>query len=128
MAAPILGAATLFNAGTAAELVTGLARFGVEALADDTRVNVTVRSSFITEIIFDPPSKIMTVVMQSGKTYEYPGTTMAVFQAFATSPSPGSYYNDHVKLKNGGGSSAAPSIVRGTSNIFRGASNIFGRG
>jgi hypothetical protein len=40
----------------------------------------------------------LTLNMQSGSSYEYPGTSITTAIGFAKAPSPGSYYDENIKL------------------------------
>ena len=68
--------------------------------------------------------------MDSG-TYEYPGMDRATFEAFASAPSPGEFYNENIKLKGEATSAStankAANIVKGASHIVTGAASILGR-
>jgi hypothetical protein len=55
-----------------------------------------VESSNIKSIGYDPEKKIMHVVFNSGKTYEYTSDDME-FSDFQKSPSKGKFFNEHIR-------------------------------
>lgn len=79
---------------------------GVEI--DGTSIKLSVSSSFITNIEWNAVSTVMTVSMRSGE-YQYPGTGFSTVAAFMSAPSKGTYYNDNIKVSDGGHSSSSSS-------------------
>lgn len=51
-----------------------------------------VDSSMMSHIGYDPASKTLTILFQSGKRYEYDGVEQQVFDDFLTADSKGSYF------------------------------------
>lgn len=131
--AAVAGVATVGRAviASAAEaLAASLVERGVNAiLGSESTVNVSMQSSFISELIYNSDTSDLTVNMQNGSSYTYPGIDQGTFEAFATDPSPGSFYNANIKSKSGGlsGVRDAVNIMHGAADIFKGAANIFGK-
>ncbi|MEQ1711315.1 MAG: KTSC domain-containing protein [Hyphomicrobium sp.] len=117
MAIPIIaGAAGLAGRVLASEAVTALAaRLGITearviaasrlgALNDDGVVEIDVSgSSVIDAIRWDIRSEVLTVVLTSGRSYDYPSTSQSTVEEFANSGSKGSFYNSRIKGNGFGG-------------------------
>lgn len=56
-----------------------------------------VSSSSIASIGFDDDSETLEVEFVSGSVYRYRGVSQAVFDAFRTAPSKGTYFNAHIR-------------------------------
>ena len=105
--------------GLSAEALTPelmqLAELASDAEGGD--IHVPLRSSWLESFDYTLMTSTLTVNMQDGGSYEYPGTSIATAIAFANAPSPGSYYDQNIKLSGSKGSSSTPSIFPG--RMFR---------
>ena len=84
--------------------------------AEDGGFHVPLQSSWLDSFDYEPLMGTLTVNMQDGGSYTYPGTSIATALAFANAPSPGSYYDANIKLSGKGGSST-PTFTGRTSRI-----------
>jgi hypothetical protein len=85
--------------------------------AEDGDIHVPLRSTWLESFDYFMLTGTLTVNMQDGGSYTYPGTSIATAIAFANAPSPGSYYDQNIKL---GGQSSAPSISIGRTSRIHG--------
>jgi len=60
---------------------------------------VALDSSFIAGASYNPLSGTLVVFMRSGASYPYHHVPYSVYIGFITAPSPGAYYNAHIKGK-----------------------------
>ena len=77
--------------------------------AEDGDIHVPLRSSWLDSFDYSLMSGTLTVNMQDGGSYEYPGTSISTALAFANAPSPGSFYDKNIKLSGKGGSTPSSS-------------------
>jgi hypothetical protein len=58
---------------------------------------VSVRSSSIQSVGYDPETRSLEVQFHSGGVYQYSGVPEAAYQTFVQAASTGSYSNEHIK-------------------------------
>ena len=95
-----------------------LAEFATES--EGGGFHVPLRSSWLESFDYEPTTSEMTVNMQDGGSYAYPGTSIATAIAFANAPSPGSYYDQNIKLGGSRGRSSTPSMSTGRTSRIHG--------
>jgi len=74
-----------------------LAKFA-SGKGDGGGLYVPLRSSWLEGFEYDPLSGDLTVHLQNGSSYTYPGTSPATAAGLASAASPGSYYDENIKL------------------------------
>jgi hypothetical protein len=58
---------------------------------------ISVRSSAITAVGYDPTTHRMKITFQQGKTYDFCGVPAEVYQGLMSANSPGSYYDQVIR-------------------------------
>jgi hypothetical protein len=58
---------------------------------------VPVKSSTLDAVAYDEGSSTLAVRFKNGSEYEYPGVSESIFQGILAAPSPGKYFQAHVK-------------------------------
>ena len=84
--------------------------------AEDGDIHVTLQSSWLESFDYTLMTGELTVNLQNGSSYTYPGTSIATAIGFAKAASPGSYYDENIKL---GGSKGHAAPVISTELMFR---------
>jgi len=56
-----------------------------------------VESTWITNLTYNRPNKIVTMRLSNGKTYSIPNVTRTVFERWINSPSKGKFFHDRIK-------------------------------
>jgi hypothetical protein len=77
---------------------------------------IPLKSSWLEGFEYEPQSGELTMHMKSGNSYNYPGTSIATAIGFAKAPSPGSYYDENIKL---GGSKGRSAPIAAPGRMFR---------
>ena len=75
--------------------------------AEDGGIHVPLRSSWLESFDYELATGELTVNLQNGNSYTYPGTSPATAIGLAKAPSPGAYYDENIKLGGSGGHTAA---------------------
>jgi hypothetical protein len=57
----------------------------------------SVTSSWITDITYNRPNKIITMTLSNGRSFSIPGVTRAMFERWVKSPSKGQFFHDYIK-------------------------------
>lgn len=60
---------------------------------------VSVNSSAISAVGYDPQSRIMSVTFKQGKTYDFCGVPQHIYEGLIRASSVGSYYNANIRDK-----------------------------
>ena len=84
--------------------------------AEDGAFHVPLKSGWLESFDYELATSTLTVNMQDGGSYTYPGTSIATAIAFANAPSPGSFYDSNIKL---GGSKGRSAPVAAPGRMFR---------
>ena len=58
---------------------------------------ISVNSSAISAVGYDPHSKIMSITFKQGSTYDFCGVPQHIFDGLISANSVGSYYNSHIR-------------------------------
>ncbi|MBL8543218.1 MAG: KTSC domain-containing protein [Hyphomonadaceae bacterium] len=58
---------------------------------------VSVSSSAISQVDYDPRTAVLRVWFTSGKVYDYFGVPAALFEGLVNAPSVGRFFNDHIR-------------------------------
>lgn len=58
---------------------------------------ITLNSSCIRAVGYDPFTGDLDVLFQSGRTYTHPGVPVAVYLGLVNATSPGNYYNTYIR-------------------------------
>ena len=97
MVLPLAGAIAEVVLSAAETLAQSLAGRAVNAVLEGGKVTVQLSSSAIASASYEPDTSLMQITFTSGNTYDFPGTDQQTFEGLVTAPSPGSYYNEHIK-------------------------------
>ena len=84
--------------------------------AEDGGIHVPLRSSWLESFDYALLTGELTVNMQNGGSYTYPGVSIATAIGFAKASSPGSYYDENIKV---GGSKGRSAPVAAPGRMFR---------
>lgn len=56
-----------------------------------------VESSWITDLLYNRPNKVLTMRLSNGKSYSIPGITRTTFEQWIKSPSKGKFFQDRIR-------------------------------
>jgi hypothetical protein len=56
-----------------------------------------VESTWITDLIYNRPNKILTMCLSNGKVYSIKGITRTTFEKWSKDRSPGRFYHNNIK-------------------------------
>lgn len=56
-----------------------------------------VKSTWITDITYNRPNKVITMRLSNGRTYSIPGITRTTFERWTSAPSKGRYFQDRIR-------------------------------
>jgi hypothetical protein len=56
-----------------------------------------VQSTWITDLTYNRPNKILTMRLSNGISYSIPGISRRTFERWASAPSKGKYFHDKIK-------------------------------
>jgi hypothetical protein len=63
------------------------------------QVDLLFLSSVLHSAAYEQATRVLTLVFKTGKTYDYAGVPLMVYQALVTAKSPGTYYSRNIKGK-----------------------------
>lgn len=58
-----------------------------------------VESSWITDLIYNRPNKVLTLRLSNGRSYSVPGCTRSMFERWVKSPSKGRFFHNFIRGK-----------------------------
>lgn len=56
-----------------------------------------VKSTWITDLIYNRPNKVLTMRLSNGRTYSILGITRTAFERWVNAPSKGKHFQDRIK-------------------------------
>jgi hypothetical protein len=65
--------------------------------ADEILNEKAVESSWITNLTYNRPNRVITMRLSNGKSFSIPGTSRATFEQWTKSGSKGKYFHDKIK-------------------------------
>ena len=60
-------------------------------------IEKAVESSWITDLVYNRPNRVLTMRMSDGKSYSVPGITRELFERWLNSPSKGKFFHKYIK-------------------------------
>lgn len=60
-------------------------------------VEKQVQSSWITDIVYNRPNKVLTLTLSSGRSYTISGLNRRTFERWVSSPSKGKFFHNFIK-------------------------------